>query len=43
MKLVVGAEVEFLLRAVGWAGYQEDTSLGVGLFMFPRHFRISFL
>lgn len=43
MKLVAGAEEEFLLRAVGLGGYQKGTSLGVGLSMFLSQFRISFL
>lgn len=38
---MAGAEVEFLLRVVEWAGYQEGISSIVGLFMFPRQFRIS--
>lgn len=43
MKVVVAAGVGFLLRAMRWAGHQEDIFLDVGLSMFPRQFRISFL
>lgn len=43
MKLVVAAGVGFFLRAMGWAGRQEDIFLDVGLSVLPRQFRISFL